>query len=125
MGKSRTNRKGLSREQRLLQENAKLKREVGRLRKELARVDLDRYDSVKEAIDEYSHKLIPDTGKDVLEKMKEAWSCRKCSGGYLEIFVFNKVGSTYYFRKCSSCDNRTKSQRYTPEVKGIIKDTKI
>ena len=121
MGKSKRADGEISREQRLVKENQGLKRENARLRKLLARVDLDRYGQVREIIEEhYSERK--DEGQEILDKMKEEWRCRKCEAGYLEIFLFNKINSTYYYRKCNSCPNRTKSKKHTPDVKGIIKN---
>lgn len=123
MGKSRTNPHGYTREQELTKQNKELKKENGRLRKLLARIDLDRYGQVREIIEEYYAKDRKDEGQDILDKMKEEWKCKEpeCLG-FLEIIPFNKLLETWYFRKCSCCPNRTKSQRYDPKlVRGIVK----
>lgn len=127
MGKSRRGAKEFTREQRLNHENQRLKREIGRLRKELARMDLDRYGTVKEIIEEQFQEERAAQGQQILENLKNTWACSiEGCGGHLEIFTFNKVGSTWYYRICSNaprCKNRTKSQKYTPDVKGIMKKT--
>ena len=66
-------------------------------------------------------------GQNILERLKNEWKCHEigCSG-HLEIFTYNKINDTWYHRICSNaplCKNRTKAQKYTPEVKGIIKKT--
>jgi rubrerythrin len=64
-------------------------------------------------------------GLDILENLKKTWACKECSDGYLQIFLYNKVGTTWYYRVCSNapgCKNRTTAQKYSPEVKGIIKE---
>lgn len=127
MGKSKRSSKEYSREQKLIHENQKLKREIGRLRKELARADLDRYDSVKEVIDQHDQEDTPQSGKEILSKMRQEWACKEdnCTG-FLEIFTYNKVGSTWYYRICSNaprCKNRTKAQKYSPDVKGPMRET--
>lgn len=123
MGKAKRSDKEFTRQQKLLKENAKLKQVVAQLRKQLARLDLDRYTSVKEIIDEHYHKEESFNQEDLLEKMKQEWKCNE-SGceGFLEIILYNKLESTWYFRACSECNNRTKSQKYdSNHVKGIVK----
>lgn len=125
MGKSKRSDKELTREQRLRHENQSLKREIARLSKRLARLDLDPYDSVKDAIDEHCQQDGFQSGQDLLDRMKKEWKCREpeCLG-YLEITLFNKINTTWYYRRCNCCNNRTQSQKYDPkEVKGIIKKT--
>jgi hypothetical protein len=125
VGKSKRGSKEYSREQRLNHENQRLKREVGRLRKELARIDLDRYESVKEAIEQHYQDDSAQQGREILEKIKKEWACNEpnCTG-FLEIFTYNKMGATWYYRICSnspSCRNRTKAQKWSPEVKGPMR----
>lgn len=127
MGKARTDRHGYTREQRLIQENRLLKRQVSSLRKQLARIDLDRYDTVREMIEEHYKEDKEEAGKEILENLKKSWACHKCADGYLEIFIFNKGSSTIYYRICSNapaCMHRTKAKTYTPSVKGIIRKEK-
>lgn len=123
MGKSKRGDKEFTKEQRLIQENRVLKRHVASLRKQLARVDLDKFSSLKETIEQHYQEDSTQQGLDILEKVKKEWACQSpgCDG-YLEIFTYNKVGDTWYYRVCSNnpgCKNRTKSQRYSPEVRGI------
>jgi hypothetical protein len=122
LGKSRRGNKEYSREQKLVHENKRLKREIAQLRKQLARLDLDRYDSIKEMIEEHGHENTAQTGQELLENLKKTWACNKpkCQG-HLEIIVYSKLGNPWYYRQCTNCPNRTIAQKYTPEVKGIIK----
>ena len=122
MSKNTRGVKEFTREQKLINENRTLKRQVASLRKELARVDLDRYSNLKETIEKHYQEDRAQEGKDILERLKQEWRCHKsnCSG-YLEITLFNKINEVYYYRRCTECLNRTKSQKYTPEVKGIVK----
>jgi cell division septum initiation protein DivIVA len=122
MGKSRRGEKEYSKEQRLVKENKQLKQQVAQLRKQLARLDLDRYSSVKEIIDEQYEEDKKFDQADLLDKLKKEWKCRDCDEGHLEIVIYNKIDTTWYFRKCSDCSNRTKSQKYdSKQVKGIGK----
>jgi len=125
VSKSHRTDKEYTKEQRLVFENKKLKREVSSLRKQLARLDLDRYSQVRDIIDEhYKEEEKSEQTQDLLKSLKEEWKCRECESGFLEIFTYERAGTTWYFRRCSEapfCKNRTKGQPYTPNVKGIIK----
>ena len=127
MGKARINRYGQTKEQELRQENQQLKRMVSSLRKQIARIDLDRYESVKEMIQEHYKEGKEEEGKEILENLKKTWECHKCNEGYLEIFVLNRGSDTIYYRICSNapaCMNRTKTQIYSQNVKGIMRKDK-
>lgn len=124
MGKTRRGSKEFSREQKLINENKRLKREVSQLRKELAKIDLNRYDTVKEMIEEHYKEDRAGEGQEILDNLKKTWACKECSDGYLEIFTYNKVNQTWYYRICSNapkCKNRTLAQPYSPSVKGIVR----
>jgi len=120
MGKARTDRNGNTREQRLSYENQQLKKQVSKLRKQLARIDLDRYEMVKDMIQEHYQDDRAAQGQEILDDLKKHWKCKVCNEGYLEIILYSKTGSTWYFRRCNSCDHRTKSQEYSENVKGIV-----
>jgi hypothetical protein len=126
VGKSKRSDKEFTREQRLVKENRQLKRELAHLKKQIARIDLDRFETVKQMCNDYQeNERFRDSSEESisnLEEMKKTWSCNECSSGYLEIILYSKIGETYYFRKCISCNKRTVGQRYDSEsVKGIIK----
>lgn len=124
MGKTRRGGREFSREQKLVNENKRLKREIQTFRKQLARLDLDRHETVREMIEENAIQNPEQSGQEWLDSLKKTWSCRECEDGYLQIFLFSKVGTMHYYRVCSnapSCKNRTKSQKYDPSVRGIIK----
>lgn len=124
MGKTRRGSVEISREQKLTHENKRLKREVSSLRKQLARLDLDRFTNVKELIEESYTAGQESAGKEVIETLKKTWACEECKEGYLEIILYNKLQDTWYYRKCTCCPHRTKAQKYDPnQVKGIIKES--
>lgn len=124
MGKNRRGDKERSREQELKYENSKLRREVSSLRKQLARIDLDRYSHVREMVEE--HMALEEEDIDqtrLLQKMRAKWACKESScSGHLEIVVYAKMGMPWYYRQCSACDNRTKAKPHHPGVEGIQKE---
>lgn len=123
MGKSRRGDKERSKEQELKHENQTLRRQVSSLRKQLARLDLDRHSYVKEMVEEHladQQDIV--TTQDMLESMKNEWKCDTCNSGYLIVYPYAKMGETWYYRRCSNCPYRTKSQVYSPSVRGIIWD---
>lgn len=124
MGKTRRGHKEFSKEQELRYENHKLRRQISSLRKQLARLDLDRHDYVKTIVDEHLAQEEQETTEKMLHRLKEEWRCKECGIGYLEINLYNKPDDVYYYRKCSSCPHRTKSQVYSPSVRGIMKEPK-
>lgn len=125
MGKNRRGDKERSREQELKFENHKLRRQVSSLRKQLARLDLDRYSQVRDIVEEhYANEEVEQNTQHMLESLKNTWKCRECHSGHLEINIYTKMGDPWYFRQCNNCSHRTKSQIYTPSVKGIVKPPK-
>lgn len=122
MGKSRRGSKEFSREQALVHENKKLKRTISTLRKQLARIDLDRYEHIKNTLENhYLEEEERETTKTVLNRLRAQWKCRSCPDGVLEIVLYTRAGNTQYFRQCNCCSNRTKSQTYTDSVSGLHK----
>lgn len=105
----------------------KLKRENSKLRKQFARLDLDRHDYVQKIVQEHLHEKEDVSGEQILSSLKRRWACHEPGcGGCLEINLFMKMGETHYYRQCNECPNRTKSQKYDPkQVTGIIKETPI
>ena len=125
MGKTRRGAKEYSREQQLVNENKKLKRTISSLRKQLARIDLDRYSHVKDVIEEhYAQESREDEAVQILEKLKKKWKCFQCVEGILEIITYTRTDKTFYFRQCDCCEYRTAGKEYSPSVEGIIKKSK-
>jgi hypothetical protein len=119
--------KELTQLQIIKRENDRLKRQISSLRKQFARLDVDRFKIAKELIEEHYTEDRADQGRQILDSLKQQWACKICADGYLEIFIYNRGNETYYYRICSSapfCLNRTKSQIYTPSVPGIIRKDK-
>lgn len=120
MGKNTRGEKERSREQELKFENAKLRREISSLRRQIARLDLDRYSHIRDIVEE--HLLLEEDTKDsnrIFQSLKATWACYDCNKGYLEIKTYSKAGAPWYYRKCTNCAKRTKSKAYYEGVKGI------
>lgn len=127
MAKNTRGSKEFSREQRLSKENKQLKKELSHLRKQIARLDGDRFETLRQMCQdsEESNRFQENMGSSSsnIETLKKDWACRKCTPGYLEIMLYPKLNQTWYYRKCNSCNNRTTGQRYdSGSVKGIIKE---
>lgn len=123
MGKARRGDKERSNEQRLKYENSKLRREVSSLRKQLARLDLDRHSYVRDIIEEHmAGEEVDQSTQSMLKSMENTWRCNSCNEGHLQIQLYSKIGETWYYRACSNdCGNRTVGKPYDPNsVKGIL-----
>lgn len=107
--------------QRLKHENQKLRRENGRLQKVLGRIDVDRFNNLKELVNLHAKEAKAEEDEKSLERLKKKWTCYECGKGYLRLVIFPKWDGDYYYRKCSNvyCGHRTKAQRYSDKVEGI------
>jgi hypothetical protein len=128
LGKSKRSDKIHTKEQKLLNDNKRLKQELSHLRKQIARLDNGRLDTLRQIAEdvEESQKFeekINNINTDI-ESLKKEWKCHKCQEGILEIVLYSKLGLSYYYRKCNSCNNRTQGKRYGESVKGILKNEK-
>lgn len=119
----RTHReKELSQLQKAVRENKRLKQQVAQLRKLVSKFDLDRFNDFKELV-ETNEKLEERFRKQEARKqLKEKWQCWACRTGILRIVVLPRRDGVFYFRKCSECDNRTKTKTYDASVEGIKED---
>lgn len=120
--------KEYTREQRLVNENKQLKKELAHLRKQISRLDGDRFETLRQMCADSEEKQrfnenINDISSSV-ESLKKEWACKGTNcDGYLEINLYPKLGLTWYYRKCNSCSNRTPGQRYDAlSVRGILKN---
>lgn len=96
-----------------------LKEEIIRLKKLLSKSDKENPTQTTESIDK------KENNRNQTDQLKAEWRCTGTPGceGHLEIVLFNKIDQEYYFRKCTKCFHRTRGQKYTNSVKGIIKKT--
>lgn len=47
------------------------------------------------------------------------WECHQCHNDVIRLVVFDRIDGTFYFRRCSSCGNKTKVKKYNDKVEGI------
>lgn len=128
MGKNTRGQKEYSREQELKYENAKLRREISSLRRQIARLDIDRYVDLREMVEKQINIEENEARLEAqAKKMQKAYPCFSCNNGHLEILKYPKADGIWYYRECSnsSCMKRTKSQRYSDKVEGIISKKSI
>lgn len=120
---ARKNKKNLdkefTREQRYRKEIEKLKRENSRLRKLLARIDLEQHLNLKEAVLKKEKEDQVEKAIKKQNKEEQAWRCYQCHEGTLRLKIFEMRDGARYYRKCDSCPNRTKGKKYTPDVRGV------
>lgn len=116
-------RKELDQLQTFKRENDKLKRQISSLRKQLARIDLDRYVHVKTIVEEHmASEEVDQSTQSMLKSMENTWRCNQCNDGHLQIQLYTKSSETWYYRACSNeCGHRTPCKPYDPNsVKGIL-----
>jgi ssDNA-binding Zn-finger/Zn-ribbon topoisomerase 1 len=106
----------------LKHENAKLKKQVSSLRKQIQRIDLDRYENLKDLIYKHYNEDLGERIAEEKEKLKKKWECKQCGTGFLKIYLLNRLDGMFYYRKCTECSHRTKPKPYTNKVEGIKAD---
>lgn len=101
-------------------ENQKLKRQLERLRKQLARVDLEVFTNIREAVEAQQREdLAFDKAQTDLEKqntLRKRWECHKCGDDFLRLVILQRPDGCFYFRKCPACQNKTRLQPLTETI---------
>lgn len=105
--------------QKLKYENQKLKRQISSLRKQLARIDIDRYENLKDLLYKHANEDLEERIEEEKKKIKQQWECHICRQGFMKIHTISRRDGLFYYRKCTNCDNRTKTKPYNEKVKGI------
>ena len=110
---------------RLKLENQKLRKQISSLRKQMSRIDIDRYQNLKDIIE--AQEVEDDSFDTViaLDELKRKWECHGCQTDYLRLVVVPRIDGTFYFRRCPTCKNKTKLKKYTDEVEGIDGEDKV
>lgn len=109
--------------QRLRHELDKAKETISRLRKQLQKVDVNRYQDIQDLIERRNEESDQVTQNDrEQESLKSKWACHACNDGHLVIRELHRLDGVFYYRKCSNsktCQNRTKPKRWHKDVEGI------
>jgi hypothetical protein len=105
---------------RLKLENQKLRRQLQKLRKQLQRVDLEEYQNVRDLLESQDREDAVVEEKINRENLINKWLCHQCQEDYLRLIVLNRPDGAVYFRKCATCGHRTKLQKYTENVEGVV-----
>lgn len=122
MAKNRTRRSSRDYDlvDKLKHENQKLKKEISSLRKQLARVDFDRYSNLQQLVDKQRKEAELTEDSKKLEQLKKKWECWGCGKDHLKIIIWDHpVKGVMYYRKCFTCDHRTEMKPYNDKIEGI------
>jgi hypothetical protein len=104
--------------QRLKRENEKLKKHVSSLRKQLARIDIDRYENIQDLIHKYDKQEVEETLEKNKKIQEDKWKCHKCQDGTLRLKIIDRSDGMFYYRKCDNCPNRTVLKKWNENVEG-------
>jgi hypothetical protein len=109
-GKSFKTDKEYTREQELSYKNKELQKEIARLRKSLDKLKFGWCPKCLGLEGEENHAPIEPP------KIKER-TCYSCGKANLIMIRYHKPDGTWYYRSCPLCGHRTRSKRYTEDVK--------
>lgn len=118
MAKSKTKRgnKEYDLVDRLKHENEKLKKQVASLRKIVSRVDLNRYEHLKELVEHQRQEQKKEEKQE--GKKQQDRTCYHCGEGRMDMYIFNRRDGVHYYRACTNnCGNRTRMKKYSSDVK--------
>lgn len=95
---------------RLKLENQKLRRQVSALRKQLSRASTDENNKeLLEAQDRQDQEFEVEVAK---KKLFDKWKCKVCGKDSLRVVMFGRPDGDFYFRRCPTCNNKTRMKRY-------------
>lgn len=105
--------------QKIKRENDKLKKQVSSLRKQLARIDINRYENLQDLIHKYDKQEVEENIKNDAKTQENRWKCHKCDSGILILKIFERADGIVYYRKCNGCPNKTTLKKWDESVEGI------
>lgn len=118
MRKNRNCDKEFSDMQRLKAENKALKRHISKLRKSIARMEIEKIER-NNLLEEEERLAREVQKKKITKELETKWKCNKCQADVMKLKIYTRLDGIFYFRKCDTCGNRTKSKTYHDEVEGI------
>ena len=80
---------------------------------------MDDYNNIQEAREAQLRERKELKSANTKTDEEAQWRCFTCNGDHLRLVIYQKVNEPYYFRRCPSCGNRTKSKRFDDSVKGV------
>ncbi len=98
-------------------ENRKLKQQISQLRKQISRIDVDRFQNLKELLDAQDRQDAEEAAARRQAELDRAWECWDCRQGTLKLSIIERRDGVWYNRYCQECGKRTKLQRYNDKVK--------
>jgi len=110
----------LKENQKLKQENQKLKRQISRLHKQISRLDLENFSTIREALEAQKKEDLVFVEETKQIDVKFKWCCHQCKEDYLRIVIISRPDGDFYFRKCPSCENKTRLKPFTEKVEQIV-----
>jgi len=78
MNRVKRGTKEYNRLQETLHENKRLKKTISKLRKQISRLDLDRYHNLKEIIEKHDRENQGESLAKAEAKIRKIWECWKC-----------------------------------------------
>lgn len=105
--------------QRLKRENDKLKRQISALRKQLARIDINRYENLQDLIHKYDKQEAEEILAKEQKSNEEKWKCYHCQDGVLRLKIYQRLDGIFYNRKCDQCPNKTKLKKWNDDIEGV------
>lgn len=100
--------------EKLKHENKKLKKEVTSLRKVIDRMDIERYENLRELVDQQREEEKRKRKERAKEKERQ---CYQCGKGHMQLHIFDRLDGVFYYRACTLCENRTRMKKYHKDVK--------
>lgn len=98
--------------QKLKRENSKLKKQISLLRKQISRLDVDRYQNVKELLEKQAEEDAQEYIIKEKENAEKQWRCWDCGEGILRTKRLHRLDGSFYFRQCDNnkCKKRTRTK---------------
>jgi DNA-directed RNA polymerase subunit RPC12/RpoP len=103
-------------------QNQALRRQIQTLRKELNKIDIDRYQYLKDLVQSQAKKDEQVETTITLNKLKDKWECFTCGKDFLRLVIIPKADKLYYMRRCPTCLYKTRLKPYTDSIEGLTDD---
>jgi hypothetical protein len=108
--------------QEIKRKNQKLQRQISALRKQLSRIDVDRYQELRKLVDQQEAEDRAEECAIIAQKVDKAWKCWNCAEGTLRPVFIERRDKTVYWRACDYCKKRTKTKTCDSK-EGVINAT--